>query len=137
MDQDNYDIRQTYRHWDTIVAKVIGEMLPIAAKKSADCIALTNFDPKDKTHLFVLSVAKMVGGIASKPVKVETSRFHLWLLNRKCDKDYRVSRTTNKEPITIDVARFLTKVGGFVPDMMVIEAIYNQYYAPKKVKKHE
>lgn len=50
--------------------------------KNSDTINIAPFDRNNKEHLFVLNVAKGVGGIVQKKIAVDLSKFELWKLNR-------------------------------------------------------
>lgn len=65
--------------------------------KQSNIIAIAPFDPKNKEHLFVLSVAKAVASVNSKVVGVDVSRFQLWKLNRGLDKDCRYQKLNGRD----------------------------------------
>ena len=58
-----------------------------AATKTKDIahetIPIKNFDYKNPEHLYVLAVARSLGGVLGVQVSLDVSKFRLWLMNRK------------------------------------------------------
>ena len=48
-----------------------------------ETIPIKNFDYKNPEHLYVLAVARALGGVLGVQVSLDVSRFRLWLMNRK------------------------------------------------------
>ena len=69
--------------------------------KDSDVIAISPFNHKDKEHMFVLNIAKAVGGVNGKTVAVDTSRFRLWRLNRGLDKECKFQRLVDADPFDV------------------------------------
>lgn len=108
--------------------------------KLCDTIAISPFDPKNKGHLFVLNVAKGVGGVTHKSVAVDTSKFRLWLLNRGLDADCRFQRITeDQKEGAINPNELLYFMRKWASDLAEVEnfdfgLIYDEFYAKKGKK---
>ena len=57
-------------------------------------IVLSPFDTKNKEHLFLLNVAKSVGGVYAKPVAVDISRLKLFMMNCGFSKECKFQKAT-------------------------------------------
>ena len=89
MDTKNWKDNLTeedFHKFDKAVCEVFHKILEksVAEKK----IRLWSFDKNDKTHLFVLRVALIVGDLYSYPIEVEHSLWNHWSLNRKIRKTF-------------------------------------------------
>lgn len=104
--------------------------------KDWEAIDLAGFDPKNEEHLFVLGVARGLGGAFSKKVRVDVSRWQLWKLNRGLDKDCRIERFDSQEGIAIDVPGILNfmreQAVKATNDRLVFRSIYHEFYERKK-----
>lgn len=105
--------------------------------KKCDVIPLAPFKLHDKEHLFVLNIAKGVGGVNQKDVEVDVNRFQLWKLNRKINKEYRYKQI-NEENITyaIDPAKLLSYIREYATKVTGEEnfnfgKIYDAFYNTK------
>ena len=108
--------------------------------KESEKIILYPFDAKNEEHLFLLGVAKGVAGSLGKTVVIDASRYQLWKINRKADKECYVLRVTEQD-----------KTNGIRPDTVLnfmwdwakslcgedftFADIYKEFYCRKKVKK--
>lgn len=66
--------------------------------KNAQDIVISPFDPKNKEHLYVLGVAKGLSGAVQKTIKLDTTKYNLWKLNRKVAKECRCERLIGEKP---------------------------------------
>lgn len=65
--------------------------------KEWDKIVLAPFNPKNKEHLFILSIAKGLGGVNNKDVYLDASKLQIWKLNRGIDKECRYHQINGKD----------------------------------------
>lgn len=104
--------------------------------KDWETIDLTSFDPKNEEHLFVLGVARGLGGAFNKKVRVDVSRWQLWKLNRGLDKDCRAERFDNQEGIAINVPSILDfmreQAVKATNNRLVFHSIYREFYERKR-----
>ena len=107
--------------------------------KDEEVIAIKGLNPKNKEHLFVLGVAKGLAGAFEKKVALDVSRFRLWKLNRKIDKDCRLIRLDEKSVTKYvqpdELLSFMREkaIEAYGKDFSFAD-IYKEYYARKKVK---
>ena len=108
--------------------------------KKSEKIILYPFDVKNEEHLFLLGVAKGVADSLGKTVAIDASRFYLWRINRKANKESYVLRVTEED-----------KTDGVRPDTVLnfmrdwaktlcgedftFADIYKEFYCRKRVKK--
>lgn len=122
------------RHYDEICGAALVNLFTLS--KNSETIALSPFNPKNEEHLFILGVAKGLGGSIGKKVCVDVSRIQLWKLNRGLDKDCRLKMINGKEAIySINPDELLTfmregAVNACGKDFTFAD-IYRQYYARK------
>jgi hypothetical protein len=104
--------------------------------KDWETIDLASFDPKNEEHLFVLGVARGLGGAFSKKVRIDVSRWQLWKLNRGIDKDCRIERFNNQEGVAIDVPSILDfmreQAVKATNNIAVFRSIDHEFYERKK-----
>ena len=104
--------------------------------KDWETIDLASFDPKNEEHLFVLGVARGLGGAFGKRVRVDVSRWQLWKLNRGLDKDCRTERFDSQKGIAIDVPGILNfmreQAVKATNNRMVFRSIYHEFYERKR-----
>ena len=104
--------------------------------KNLETIDLAGFDPKNEEHLFVLGVARGLGGAYSKKVRVDVSRWQLWKLNRGLDKDCRIERFDGQKGIAINVPCILNfmreQAVKATNNIAVFRSIYHEFYERKK-----
>ena len=132
--EENLDL---LRNYDIICAAAFSTMLEVS--KNSDTVAIGYFDPKDEEHLFVLGVAKGLGGATRRPVCIDVNRFQLWKLNRGLDKDCRMRRMNGKEAIysinpNILLKGIRAKAKELCGEGFSFADIYNEYYKRKKGK---
>lgn len=66
--------------------------------KNRATLTLSQFDPKNEEHLFVLSVARGVATIYDKPLRLDVSKFQLWNLNKKIkDKTCKLQKANEED----------------------------------------
>jgi hypothetical protein len=83
-------IAERQRKFDEIVGAAYVNIFTLS--KNSEVIAIAPFNPKNKEHLFVLNVAKGVGGVAQKTVAIDASKFCIWKLNRGLDQECRYEK---------------------------------------------
>ena len=132
--EENLDL---LRNYDIICAAAFSTMLGVS--KNSDTVAIGHFDPKDEEHLFVLGVAKGLGGVTHRPVCVDVNRFQLWKLNHGLDKDCRIQRMDGKEAIysinpDLLLSGMRAKAEELCGENFSFADIYNEYYNRKKRK---
>lgn len=125
------------RHYDEICGAAFVNLFTLS--KNSETIALSPFNPKNEEHLFILGVAKGLGGSIGKKVYVDVNRIQLWKLNRGLDKDCRLKMINGKEAIySINPDELLTFMRQRAVDVcgkdFTFADIYRQYYARKKKK---
>ena len=109
--------------------------------KHCDCISIAPFNAKNPEHLFVLHLAKGVASIENKEVCVDTSKFQLWILNRKVDKECRFKKFNDKDiAYAINPNTLLDFMRSWASELMEEEnfdfgQIYHEFYELKKGKK--
>lgn len=134
------NLNQIYDKW-------IGETVDIIAIKSGESkdIILTNFNIKDKTHLYILEVAKIFAPFLGKKVFLDSETIGIiaYFKNSKIigevprKKDAVSAGLINVE----DIFKELERRGG--PTRNIYEKIYEDYYMPptkkqiKELKKKE
>ena len=130
--------KETLKIYDEICGATLVNLFTLS--KESDSIALRNFDPKNKEHMFLLGVAKGLAGAIGKKLCLDVNKFQLWKLNRGIDKDCRIIRIDGKEAIySIDPNMLLDfmreKAVAASNDKNIFVNIYEQYYARKKGKR--
>ena len=130
--EENLDL---LRNYDIICADAFSTMLEVS--KNSNTVAIGHFDPKDEEHLFVLGVAKGLGGATRRPVCIDVNRFQLWKLNRGLDKDCRMRRMGGKEAIysinpNILLEEIRAKAKELCGEEFSFGDIYREFYARKR-----
>ena len=104
--------------------------------KNHETIDLAEFDPKNEEHLFLLGVAKGLGGAYHKKVRVDVNRWQLWKLNRGLDKDCRLEWFDSNRGIAIHVPSMLDFMRKdavkATNNYAVFASIYREFYAKRK-----
>ena len=57
-------------------------------------IVLSPFNPKNTEHLFLLNIAKSVGGVYGKPVALDVNRLRLFIMNHGFSKECKFEKAT-------------------------------------------
>ena len=132
--EENLDL---LRNYDIICAAAFSTMLEVS--KNSNMVSISHFNPKDEEHLFVLGVAKGLGGATRRPVCIDVNRFQLWKLNRGLNKNCRIQRMNGKEAIySINPDLLLSGMRAKAEDLcgkdFSFGDIYNEYYNRKKGK---
>ena len=105
--------------------------------KNSEVIAISPFNPRNEEHLFVLNVAKGVGGVVGKSVAIDTNWFQLWRLNRGLDKECRYIKFKKEYvPHAIDPNRLTSFMRKWASELCEVEEfdfgkIYNAFYKKK------
>lgn len=103
--------------------------------KDQDSITISPCNYKDFAHLFILYSAKGVGGVLSKPVYVDMSRFQLWRINRKLDKDCRFLRAKQIDKDAINPDEILSFMHDYAMELCGPDFdfgdIYKKFYTQK------
>jgi hypothetical protein len=126
---------QTTKNYDKICATTFYFIQNFT--KDCDVVPLAPFNPNNKEHLFVLNIAKGVGGVEQKDVEVDVTRFQLWRLNRKINKEYHYKRINGKNiTYAIDPAKLLNYVREYATKVTGEEnfnfgKIYDAFYNMK------
>lgn len=134
--EDNL-VRQ--RKYDEIVGAAYVNIFTLS--KNSDVVAIAPFNPKNKEHLFVLNVAKGVGGVVQKTVAIDTNKFHIWQLNRGINKECRYEKLNGKDfTYAIDPDRLLSFMRQWASELMNEEEfnfgkIYDEFYSKKGKRK--
>lgn len=106
--------------------------------KNSETIDLAGFDPKNEEHLFLLGVAKGLGGAYNKKVRVDVSLWQLWKLNRGLDKDCRLERFDSSKGVAIETSTLLNFMRKDAVQATgnygIFACIYREFYARKKGK---
>ena len=108
--------------------------------KNSDVIAIAPFDPKDKEHLFVLNVAKGVGGIVEKNVAVDVSKWQLRRLNRGLDKECQYEKLNGRFAYAINPTILLNDMREWAETLtedndFTFGKIFDEFYAKQKGKR--
>jgi hypothetical protein len=132
-------IAERQRKFDEIVGAAYVNIFTLS--KNSEVIAIAPFNPKNKEHLFVLNVAKGVGGVAQKTVAIDASKFCIWKLNRGLDKECRYEKLKEYEcACPIDPNVLLTFMRQWASELMGEEnfnfgKIYDEFYSKKGKRK--
>ena len=108
--------------------------------KNSDVIAIAPFDPKNKEHLFVLNVAKGVGGIVEKNVAVDVSKWQLRRLNRGLDKECQYEKLNGRFAYAINPTILLNDMREWAETLtednhFTFGKIFDEFYAKQKGKR--
>lgn len=132
-------IAERQRKFDEIVGAAYVNIFTLS--KNSDVVAIAPFNPKNKEHLFVLNVAKGVGGVAQKTVAIDASKFYIWRLNRGLDKECRYEKLDSKDfTHAIDPNKLLDFMRKWASELMSEEnfdfgKIYDEFYSKKGKRK--
>ena len=132
-------IAERQRKFDEIVGAAYVNIFTLS--KNSDVVAIAPFNPKDKEHLFVLNVAKGVGGVAQKTVAIDTNKFHIWRLNRGLDKECRYEKLNGRDfTYAIDPNNLLNFMRKWASELTGEEnfdfgKIYDEFYSKKGKRK--
>ena len=101
-------------------------------------VVLSPFNPKNKEHLFLLNVAKSVGGVYAKPVAIDVNRLRLFMINRGISKECKFQKATKidkQNAINPDeLLNFMRKWAGEVygTEGFNFGIIYDAFYSGKE-----
>lgn len=132
-------IAERQRKFDEIVGAAYVNIFTLS--KNSNVVAIAPFNPKNKEHLFVLNVAKGVGGVAQKTVAIDTNKFCIWRLNRGLDKECRYEQLEGKDfTYAIDPNSLLNFMRQWASELMDEEnfnfgKIYDEFYSKKGKRK--
>lgn len=123
----------TQRKYDEICG--VGYVNMYTLTKNSDTIVIAPFNPKNQEHMFVLSIARCIGGIFGKKIYVATNPLKIAQLNRKVEKENRVARKTRKMTPNINPDKFLDDFRMYAQKKcgmnFSFSNIYNEFYKTK------
>lgn len=103
------------------------------SNKGTEDLFLKNFDPKDKSHLVFLEIAKSSAGLMNYTIYIDMNWFSYFLFKRK-NKNTSIRRyrkNPSKKEIDIhEVLEFTAK--GFGKSICIFSDIYETFYKGKE-----
>ena len=103
------------------------------SNKGTEDLFLKNFDPKDKSHLVFLEIAKSSAGLMNYTIYVDMNWFSYFLFKRK-GKNTSIRRyrknPSGKEVDIYEVLEFTAK--GFGESICIFNDIYEAFYKGKE-----
>lgn len=126
------------RLYDELVGKTLLTMFIFSRENES--IIISPFNPKKEDHLFLLGVARGLGGVVGKKIYVNANWFQVWKLNRGIDKDCRVRRIKTKRNDNIInpnevLALVYPEAKKTLGQDFELKEIYQAYYKRKGRKK--
>lgn len=115
------------------ITKAIFINIYTLSNKGTEDLFLKNFDPKDKSHLVFLEIAKSSAGLMNYTIYVDMNWFSYFLFKRK-GKNTSIRRYRKNPPKKeVDIHEVLEfTVKGFGKSICIFNDIYEAFYKGKE-----
>lgn len=122
--------QELFNQYDEIINITMANIYTLS--KDSGNIVISNFDRKNKDHLFILRVALLAKDIYGFPLKLKTGFWNWLILNWKMRKLSRRIPRESKNVSSINTSALIdfmySPIKGYMGEDFKFEDIYNQFY---------